>query len=188
MSQPDNRQSPQHSAASGDRPMPDRSDIDRLVVEHLPVALRFAQRLTGRSDTAEELVQETLCRVLERWESYRGQAKFETWMLQIVVNVERDRRRRQRNVDELPPEQLTQHSPTVHQQMAADELHEQIRQEIARLPDRQREVAVLSLGEGYSAVETAEILGISVANVHTCLHLARKRIGAAIDMDYLTKR
>lgn len=166
----------------------DRSEIDRLVVEHLPVTLRFARRLTGSGDLAEELVQETLCKVLERWASYRGQAKFETWMLQIVVNVDRDRRRRQRKVGEIPPDEVMVKTPSAHQRAAAHELHEQIRQEIARLPDRQREVAMLSFGEGYSAAETAEILGVTVANVHTCLHLARKRIGAAIDIDYLTKK
>ena len=69
----------------------DRSTVDRLVVEHLPVALRFALRLTGSTDTAEDVVQESLCRVLRSWRSYRGDATFRTWLLQIVVNVDRDR-------------------------------------------------------------------------------------------------
>ena len=75
----------------------DRQMVDQLVVKHLPAAFRFAQRLTNDADTAEEVVQEALCRVLGRWKSYRGEASFGTWMMQIVVNVDRDRRR-------LPPE------------------------------------------------------------------------------------
>src|SRR5687767_6704041 len=71
----------------------DRHTVDRLVVEHLPAALRLAQRLTNDTHSAEDIVQEALCRVLRRWTSYRGDAAFRTWMLQIVVNVERDRRR-----------------------------------------------------------------------------------------------
>src|SRR5688572_28310866 len=82
----------------------DRRSVDQLVVEHLPVALRLAQRLTNDPDTAEDVVQEALCRVLKRWKSYRGEATFSTWMMQIVVNVDRDRRRRWRKTDELPHE------------------------------------------------------------------------------------
>jgi DNA-directed RNA polymerase specialized sigma24 family protein len=40
----------------------DSSELDRLVREHLPSALRFAVRLTGDLDTAEDLVQEALLR------------------------------------------------------------------------------------------------------------------------------
>ena len=72
----------------------DRRDVDRLVVEHLPAALRFALRLTRDEHAAEDVVQEALCRVLRQWRTYRGEASFKTWFLQIVVNVDRDRRRR----------------------------------------------------------------------------------------------
>ena len=74
----------------------DRSTVDRLVVEHLPVAMCLAWRFTGNAHDAEDVVQEVLCRVLRRWRSYRGESAFRTWMLQIVVNVDRDRRRKLR--------------------------------------------------------------------------------------------
>ena len=59
-----------------------------------------------------------------------------------------------------------------------------IRQAIEQLPDRQREVALLSLGEEMAANEIAQVLQITEANVHSCLHLARKRIAQAIGFDY----
>jgi RNA polymerase sigma-70 factor, ECF subfamily len=77
------------------RPL-DRRAVDHLVVEHLPAALRFARRLTGDPQLAEEVVQDALCRVLARWRSFRGESSFRTWLLSIVVNVDRDRRRRVR--------------------------------------------------------------------------------------------
>ena len=46
------------------------------------------------------------------------------------------------------------------------------------------EVALLSLGEGLPAREVALVLETTEANVHTCLHLARKRIARAIGVDY----
>ena len=154
----------------------DRSTIDRLVVDHLPVALRFAMRLSGNAHTAEDVVQEALVRVLRQWPGYRAEASFRTWMLQIVLNVDRDRRRRQRPARPMPPDEPASAAPLPAEQAAADELHAEIRAAIDRLPTRQREVALLSLGEGLPAGEVAEILETTEANVYTCLHLARRRI------------
>ena len=161
----------------------DRNQVDRLVVEHLPAVLRFALRLTGDEHAAEEVVQETLCRVLNRWRSFRGDAAFKTWMLQIVVNVDRDRRRR-RPFQPLPPESEARGSTEAADQAVVAETKNTIRAAIDQLPERQREVALLSFGEGLAAGEIAQVLEISDANVHSCLHLARKRIAQAIGFDY----
>ena len=138
-----------------------RSDVDRLVVEHLPAALRFALRLTGDQHIAEDVVQEALCLVLRRWRSYRGEASFGTWMLRIVVNVDRDRRRRQRDTLSLPAGEMISSAAQPVEQAAANELHANVRVAIDRLPERQREVALLSLGEGLAARDVARILEVS---------------------------
>ena len=187
MSRPIDRQTPRESGETVRREI-DRVAIDQLVVEHLPAALRLARRLTGDANVAEELVQESLCRVLRQWRSYRGESQFKTWLLQIVVNADRDRRRRIQPrlhaTDDLPPEATAAGASGAHQQLVADELGEQIRQEIDRLPERQREVALLSFGEQLPPGEIAELLETTPANVHTCLHLARKRIAEAIGVAY----
>jgi RNA polymerase sigma-70 factor, ECF subfamily len=161
----------------------DKSTVDRLIVEHLPAALRFARRLTGDSHHAEEVVQEALCLVLRHWRSFRGEASFGTWLLRIIVNVDRDRRRKQRRVLPLPAGDVMSSTMQPVAQAEANELHARVRAAIDQLPDRQREVALLSLGEGLSAREVAEVVDTTEANVHTCLHLARKRIARAIGVD-----
>ena len=160
----------------------DRHTVDQLVVEHLPVALRFAQRLTGDPDIAGEIVQEALCRVLKRWKTFRGEAAFSTWLMQIVVNVDRDRRRRRDRFGP-PPDDVEARIAGPNEQVAAAELGESIRAAIDKLPDRQREVALLSFGEGLSVREVAYVLQITEPNVHTCIHLARRRIAEAIGYD-----
>ena len=164
----------------------DRHLVDQLVIEHLPSALRFAQRLTNDADAAEEVVQEALCRVLGRWKSFRGNASFKTWMLQIVVNVERDRRRRE--FQEVSPNLLPSATAGPSDHAAAAELSETIRIAIHNLPERQREVTLLSLGEGLETSDVAAILKTTEANVHTCLHLARKRIAKAIGVNYVQRK
>ena len=163
----------------------DRTAVDRLVVEHLPAALRFALRLTGDANVAEDVVQEALCLVLRRWRSYRGEASFGTWMLQIVLNVDRDRRRRQRDLRQLAAaDDVISSTASPIEQATADELQANVRAAIDRLPERQREVALLSIGEGHAARDVARVLETTEANVNTCLHLARKRIAQAIGTDY----
>jgi RNA polymerase sigma-70 factor (ECF subfamily) len=162
----------------------DRHKVDQLVVANLPAALRVARRLVDNPDVAEEVVQDALCQVLRRWKSFRGESSFGTWMMQIVVNSARDRLRRNRETSALSAELCEIRSAEPHQQAAAAELSMLIRAMIDRLPERQREVALLSIGEGMNAAEVASILQITEANVHTCLHLARKRIAQAIGFDY----
>jgi RNA polymerase sigma-70 factor (ECF subfamily) len=162
--------------------------VDQLVVAQLPAALRIARRLVCDPDVAEEVVQEALCRVLRSWRSFRGDASFSTWMMQIVVNSARDRRRRQQDVSGLPVEMCESGGAEPNEQLIAAELSEMIRMTIERLPERQREVSLLSLGEGLNATEVACMLGITEANVHTCLHLARKRIAQAIGFDYARRK
>lgn len=161
----------------------DRDAIDRLAVEHLPVALRMALRLAGDADLAEEMVQETLCRVLRQWRTFRGEASFRSWLLQILVNVDRDRRRRRphQSIDE--SHEAVDRRESAVESASASELEGRVRREIERLPERQREVALLSWGEGLAAAEVSVVLEITEANVYATLHVARKRLAQALGVD-----
>ena len=61
----------------------DRESFDRLVPDSLPALQRFAIRLTGNREQAEELAQETLLRATRFWESYRGRSQFRTCVFPI---------------------------------------------------------------------------------------------------------
>jgi RNA polymerase sigma-70 factor (ECF subfamily) len=166
----------------------DRHTVDQLVLQHLPATLRFAQSLTGDADAAEEIVQEALCRVLARWKTFRGQSSFSTWMMQIVLNIDRDRRRRRREPVEATPEQVVSVAPGPNEQASMGELGETIRAAINALPDRQREVALLSFGQGLEVSDVAFVLNTNEANVYTCIHLARRRIAEAIGYDFARRK
>lgn len=160
---------------AGERPLDEKAALDRLVVEYLPAALRFAVRLTGDAEEAEDLVQDALVRVARAWSSFRGEAAFRTWLFQIVVNAFRDRLRRPRleTLDEevtdwrgAGPAEIAQHT----------ELGELVARKVSSLPPRQREVLVLTMYEQLPAREVAAMLGISEANVYSSLHQARARL------------
>ena len=156
------------------------ASLDRLVLDHLPAALRFATRLTGDPDQAEELVQEALLRVVRKWTSFRGEAAFRTWFFRIVINVFRDRLSvlaSERGPVEAPWEDLIDATDAGPPQAAmAAELAQLIAQEVSHLPPRQREVLVLIVYEGLSPPEVAGVVGISEGNVHSNLSAARTRL------------
>lgn len=160
----------------------ERAQIDRLVVDQLPSALRFAQRLTGRTDLAEEIVQEALVKVLRHWPDYRGEASFATWLLGIVLNTYRDSRRGQRDMHPLPSEVIDPcHSAECFRD--ASDLAERLRRAIDELPGRQREIALLCLVEQVPPCEAAMVLETTPANIHTTLHLIRKKLLPLVDIE-----
>ncbi len=158
----------------------DRDQLDRLVVDQIPAALAFARRLTGDADEAEDVVQEALTKVLQNWRRYRGEAQFSTWMLGIVLNVARDRRRRRPSPEALTVD-IADGRPRSEEYVDASELAQRIRDAIDRLPERQREVALLCLVERLPPAEVALLLETTPANIHTTLHHVRKKLLPLVD-------
>jgi RNA polymerase sigma-70 factor (ECF subfamily) len=164
-------------------PIADRHTFDRLVREHLPAAHRFALRLTGDAEAAEELAQEALGRAAGAWRTFAGRSTFRTWLLQIVVNAFRDHLRR-RGIDASTAELPDGQAHDVADPRSADPLAEASAEELGRiiagmvssLPPRQREVLVLVAYEHLSPTEAAAVMGVTEQNARTNLHFARERL------------
>ena len=128
-----------------------RAQFDRLMSASLPAALRFAVRLTGRLDTAEEVVQEAMLAASRSWKTYRGEAQFRTWLFRIVVNTFRNRLARPTGPKSLETDLVDVRQRSPSDLAAAAELSETIARCVAELPLRQREVLVLSVYENLDA-------------------------------------
>jgi|HubBroStandDraft_6_1064221.scaffolds.fasta_scaffold167562_2 RNA polymerase sigma factor (sigma-70 family) len=152
-------------------------ELDRLVSEHLPTALRFATRLTGDVDQAEDVVQEALVRAARSWKTFRGEAQFRTWLFRIVINVFRSHSAAVAHRPTTLPETLADRRVADPARGAQDrELAELIAERVSALPERQREVMVLTSFEGFSVQEAAKLLEITEANVYSTLAVARARL------------
>jgi RNA polymerase sigma-70 factor (ECF subfamily) len=153
------------------------NELDRLVTQNLSAALRFATRLTGTPDVAEDVLQEALVRVARSWKTFRKEAEFRTWLFRIVINVFRDRLARAK-----PPEQsnfdqrIDHRSRDPASEVQTTELGELIAARVSSLPPRQREVMVLIAFEGISPKEAASLLNITEANVYSTIAVARERL------------
>lgn len=153
----------------------DRTTFDRLVLEHLDAAHRFAIRLCGDANDAEDVMQDALLRAHRGWTTFKGESKFKTWLFQVVLNCFRDfvaARRRLATASEEQVDDATGPSDEAE----TKELGELIAREVSKLPARQREVLVLSAYEQVSNAEVASMLAMSEQNVRTTLHLARQRL------------
>jgi RNA polymerase sigma-70 factor (ECF subfamily) len=163
-------------------------ELDRLVSEHLPAALRFATRLTGDFDRAEDVLQESLVRVARSWKNFRQEAQFRTWLFRIVINVFRSRSADGANRPTTLPEGLVDRRAADPARGVQDrELAELIAERVSALPERQREVMVLTSFEGFNIKEVAELLDITEANVYSTLAVARARLSKEL-APYLVRR
>jgi RNA polymerase sigma factor (sigma-70 family) len=119
----------------------------------------------GDRDVAEDLTQATFERALRAWSRFdprRGSER--TWLLAIAHNVLVDNHRRKRPTALGPIDENALPSvPGPEQRMGgAPELLEAL----AALSDRDREVLALRYGGDLTGPEIAELLGLSLDNVH----------------------
>lgn len=146
------------------------------IEEHVGSVYRFALRLTGRGDAAEDLTQETLLRGWRNRRQLRDVRLARVWLLRIATNMWNDQTRRAKfrtqTLVEEPP------CPRVLAADSSDE-RENVRLALAamdELPPRQRQVLYLVTCEQLSQGDVAAILEISESAVKANLSLARKEM------------
>lgn len=169
----------------------DPQAFGRLVQAHQARMVRFATRLLGDRDAAEDAAQEAFLRLWRARERYEAQGAFDSFMLRILRNVCLDHLRRPKppgSTGETPPEAAPAQQPAAGQpeaSLAAAALGEAVRGAVQALPPPQREVFILSHYEGLSYQEIADVLGCPLGTVASRKHLAvealRRRLAPWIE-------
>jgi RNA polymerase sigma-70 factor, ECF subfamily len=149
------------------------------VDEHLPRVYRFALRLTGSRQEAEDLTQDTFLQAWRRRGRLRDADAARVWLFTIARNLWTDRlRRKGRRPAAVEP--LPEDHPSAA--VGADRLsigREDVRRvldALDSLPARQREVLHLHACEELSLDEIAAVLGISADAAKASLCEARRRL------------
>jgi RNA polymerase sigma-70 factor (sigma-E family) len=136
--------------------------------------LRSAWLLTGDRATAEDLVQTALATTWLRWSRIRRRDAPELYVRRVMVTTYLSWRRRRWH-GELPARELPE-AAAPPDLMAAADLREAVRVELARLPRRQRAVLVLRYFDDLTEVQTADLLGCSVGTVKSQASRALARL------------
>jgi RNA polymerase sigma-70 factor (ECF subfamily) len=146
------------------------------IEEHVGSVYRYALRLTGRTDRAEDLAQETMLRGWRSRQQLKDARVTRVWLLRIATNIWNDELRRAK----LRTQTLVEEPPCPRQlPPIATDNRENVRLALAAiddLPPRQRQVLYLATCEGLNNSEVATILEISDAAVKANLSLARKEM------------
>jgi RNA polymerase sigma-70 factor, ECF subfamily len=143
-----------------------------LYRRHTPALLQFVLRLLGSDQReAEDAVQDTWIRAVERFADFRWQASLRTWLFGIGFNRVREIRRKARLSQGEATQEIREVSPLPHLVERID-LEEAIRQ----LPEGYREVLLLHDVEGFTHEEIAGQFGITSGTSKSQLHFARQAL------------
>jgi RNA polymerase sigma-70 factor (ECF subfamily) len=188
----------------------DEAAFKALIQRYHGPMLRLAMAYVRDTGVAEEVVQESWLTCLRSLDRFEGRSSLKTWILGIVMNVARARRREESRI--LPFASLWRRDdsdrerPTVdpsrfgkdgmwqtlpqawdnvpEAKVLGDETLGRVRSAIEGLPPKQREVIVLRDVAGLDADEVSGMLGISAANERVRLHRARAAVRKMLE-DYL---
>ncbi len=175
-------------------------------VPHMDAVYRFALRLTGARDEAEDLVQDTYLRAFRAWEQYAPGTRCKSWLFTICRNVFLRGRERSQRHDEIlletaqdDPRVISREAPVFAASRDEDPEGEffrsivdaQVFKAIDQLPEEYRMAVVLSDLEDLSYGEIAEVLEIPVGTVKSRLFRGRRRLQRqlyeyALEMGYIS--
>lgn len=158
----------------------DRSAFERFYERNFTAVVRTAYLLTGDTEEAVDLAQETFVRAYEHWRSVSGHPEPAAWLQRVVSNLALSWRRRQqvrKRVRVPPPQGATEPS---------DPLEPIVVTGLLALTPEQRVVIVLRFMCDQSVTQVAESLGKREGTVRALTSQGLSRLRKEIELEMLT--
>ena len=159
----------------------DAAAMRSMVTKKLPRLLSLARRMLGNAAEAQDVAQESFVRVWRaapRWRA--GEARFDTWLHRVALNLcyDRLRRRREDTLAQLPEQ--TDPALRPDEALLHDEHAARMEAALQGLPARQREALVLCYYQELSNIEAAKLMHVSVDALESLLSRARRTLRGLI--------
>jgi len=181
------------------------TDFREEALPHMDAVFRFALRLSGSKDQAEDLVQDTFLRAFRAWDQYTPGTQCKSWLFTICRNVFLRQKERGQRHDEIVSENVDRSAgpfdvvnPVWVKAVEADPegdffesiVDEEVLQHIQAIPEDYRVAVVLSDLEGLSYQEIAEMTDVPVGTVKSRLFRGRRLLQKelfdyAVSMGYI---
>ncbi len=147
-----------------------------LVDRHLGPGFSLAVSMLRDRALAEDMCQEAFFRLWKIARKWQPQAKIGTWLYRVIHNlcIDELRRRGRLSDDEVP--EVADETPDPMQQHHRAQVADTVRQELDRLPVRQRTAIALVHYQELSNIEAAEIMEISVDALESLLARGRRKL------------
>jgi RNA polymerase sigma-70 factor, ECF subfamily len=148
--------------------------FEALYAQVQPGLWRYAHRLTGDQDTADDVVQEAFVRLLARPDLAGDAARL--WLFTVVTNLVRDRGRTtaRRNRLLAAVAFAPRASPPADAELEHQERIRSVREALDQLADRDRQI-LLMREEGFRYQEIAAVIGVAPGSVGTLIARAARR-------------
>jgi len=158
---------------------------------------RYAYRMTGHRDDAEDLLSEAVLEALRSFHQYRGETSFLRWMYRIVSTTRIDMLRRARRRPSVSldgylegdgdgPRDIEAPGSAPERILLEPALGEEVQAALSSLPEPYRAAVILADIEGLEYEEVSRILGVPVGTVRSRLHRARRLLKVAL-ADYVKR-
>src|SRR5688572_17629288 len=170
-----------------------RERYGELVSRHQRRAARIAYHYLRDAADVDEAVQDAFVKAYSHLATFREELPFEVWFTRILINGCLDRikarTRRERWMTSMPDgpggerdfaERTPGHGPSPEEQLLARERRQRLAEAIAKLPDRQRAVFMLSHYEGCTSREVSGLTGLNESTVRVHLFRAVRKLRALL--------
>lgn len=151
--------------------------LDDLIAEHGRRLFSLCLKLCSQREDAEDLYQETWCKVCASIDKYNKDKPFEHWLTAVCVNTYRDnlrKRRWTRLMAGFSGEEEKQRAIESVADVAENEQDREVREAVAQLPEKLRVAVVLHYFLDRNIEETAQQLGIPPGTLKSRLYKARR--------------
>jgi RNA polymerase sigma-70 factor (ECF subfamily) len=167
-----------------------KKEFEALYREYFPRIYAFLFKLTENRDLSEELTQETFYQAFIAFYRFRGDSDVFTWLASIAKHTYyRWLRKNKRRMDSVDPEALIEaysESTSEHPADTAERhmLAERVRNTLAELPQKYRDVTILRVYADMSFLQIGDALQISENSARVIFFRAKKMIMEAIQDEY----
>lgn len=165
----------------------DDDALSELYRRHSTRGYNLALRMLGNPWDAGDVTQEAFIKAFASLNSFRGQARFSTWLHRIVVNAVYDYTRRRRPdplddsiLDQLAGSESSRVFSGASVSPAEDGLSPEVRQALMALSEEFRMTIVLCDLLGYGYAEAAEILEVQEGTIKSRVFRARAELAARL--------
>lgn len=148
--------------------------VRTLYDRYAPRVYAVVRRIAGDDDTAQDYAQEAWIRAIRALPTFRGDARFSTWLHRIAVNsaLQAVRKEKTRRMREVPVPEVVPVAPDVGDVL----LERKLEAALDRLPDGMRKVLILHDVEGYTHEEIGTALGVTAGTSKSQLFKARAKM------------
>ena len=158
-----------------------RHSLARLLYDNYEMVFKHLIKFALNKNLAEDLVQETMVRAIERFKLYDpAKARFSTWLIAIAQNIYLDGMRKRKREKKYIDDEL-QFEDLYDLQVEHDGDWDRVLEALSHLSDESRFPLVLKHYHGYSLEEIAKMMSLPLGTVKSRIHNAIKAIRKELD-------